>query len=294
MSEADEGKPSTTARPAEPVAESDPRIQALRWLVGVVDRLRAPDGCPWDRKQTEASMAPHLVEEAHELVEAIETAGPGEAEEEVGDLLMNVVLVCRIAMEAGRYDLASAAGKVAEKLVRRHPHVFGERAANSAEEALARWEAVKKSEREAAAKEDSSALAGIPRGLPALQRAGRVCDKAIAAGFRWQDASAALDKLREEIGELEAALPARALAEGTIPELGDPERERVAHELGDVFLAAAHLARYLGLEPEHLAREAIRRFESRYRSMERALGGNLDGRTLDDLLAAWQRAKLDA
>jgi tetrapyrrole methylase family protein/MazG family protein len=290
MSEGNEEEAIAAPRPAEPVAESDPRIQALRWLVGVVDRLRAPDGCPWDRKQTEASMAPNLVEEAHELVEAIETAGAAESEEEVGDVLMNVVLVCKIAMESDRYDLASAAQKVAEKLVRRHPHVFGTRGAASAEEALARWEAVKKSERGASAKDDS-ALAGIPRGLPALQRAGRVCDKAIAAGFRWQDAGGALAKLREEIMELEAVLPSEALARREILELDATRREAVAHELGDVLLAAAHLARYVGLEPEQLAREAVRRFEARFRVMERELGGSLTGRALDELLAAWGRAK---
>ncbi len=283
-------EPVSSARPAEPVPESDARIQALRWLVGVVDRLRAPDGCPWDRKQTEASMAPHLVEEAHELVEAIETAGAREAEEEVGDVLMNVVLVCRIAMDAGRYDLAGAANTVAEKLVRRHPHVFGERGASSAEEALSRWEAVKKSEREAQSKDDS-ALAGIPRGLPALQRAGRTCDKAIAAGFRWQDAAGAFAKLREELGELEAVLPQEALTARGSPDLDADSRAHIAHELGDILLAGAHLARYLGLEPEHLARDAVRRFETRFRAMESALGGNLAGRSLDELLESWRQAK---
>jgi len=277
-------------RPPEPVPASDPRIQALRWLVGIVDRLREPDGCPWDREQSEESMAPHVVEEAHELLEAIEAGGPAEACEEAGDVLMNVVLICRIAMEAGRYDLARSARSIADKLVRRHPHVFGDVEVDSAGEVLVNWEAIKKAER-AAKESDDSALAGVPGGMPALQRAGRICDKAVAAGFRWQSVAGALAKVTEELAELRDALPAEALAAKYAPELAGRSRERVAHELGDVLLASAYLGRYLGLDPERLCRDAVRRFEERYRTMEAALGGAVGERPLEQLLAAWQRAK---
>ena len=188
-----------------PASPSDPRVQALARLVGIVDRLRAADGCPWDRKQTVASMAPHLVEEAHEALEAVETGDDLATAEECGDLLMAITLLVRIAEESGRFDLAAVGQTVCDKLVRRHPHVFGDVLAASAEEVLVNWEAIKKREREGKSV-DASALAGVPAALPALQRAQRVCGKAVSAGFRWTDSAGALAKLDEEMSELHAAL----------------------------------------------------------------------------------------
>jgi len=232
-------------------------------------------------------MAPHLIEEAYELLEAVECGADQDIIEEAGDVLMVVAMVCRIAEEAGRFDLGDASRAIAEKLVRRHPHVFGEEQITEAEEVVGRWEAIKKSEREGK-EEDSSALAGVPKSLPALQRAMRTCEKAAAAGFAWEDARGALAKLREEIGELEAEL------EG-VTEKADLEAEqeaRVVAELGDVLLAGAHLGRYLGIDPERACREAVRRFEGRFRRMEASLGeGGVTGRLLGELLDAWEQAK---
>lgn len=269
--------------PPEPVGE--PRTDALRTLLAVVDRLRDPDGgCPWDLEQTVTSMAPSLIEEAHEFVEAVEAGDEPGTIEEAGDVLMNVVLICRIAQDEGRFDLADAARAIADKLVRRHPHVFGDATAADAPEVLENWERIKRSERREK-REDASALAGVPTGMPALQRAHRLSQKAVAAGFRWDDAQGALRKLREETDEVTVAFEEARSG-------GAQARARLADELGDVMVAAAFLAQYVDLEPEGLAREALRRFERRFRAMELEFGGALEGRPLAELLAAWERAKL--
>jgi MazG family protein len=282
-----------TAPTSDPkAAAADPRAVAFARLLAIVDRLREPDGCPWDRKQTVQSMAPHLVEEAHEALEAVETGSDAQIAEEAGDILMVVALVCRIGEESGRFDLARAADAVGDKLVRRHPHVFGDVQADSAEEVLVNWEAIKKAEREGK-KEDASALAGVPVALPALQRAQRVCGKAMSAGFRWEGVEGAVAKLREEQGELEEALEASGLGRGAKHDVSPALRARVEHELGDVMLAAADLAQYLEMDAERVAREAVRRFEQRFRSMESAIGRPMKECTLDEMLAAWKRAKGD-
>ena len=270
---------------SEPREET--RAEAFDQMLEIVDRLRAPDGCPWDRKQTVETMAPHLIEEAYELLEAVECGADHDMIEEAGDVLMVVAMICRIAEEAGRFDLGDASRAIAEKLVRRHPHVFGEEKITEADEVVGRWEAIKKTEREGK-EEDSSALAGVPKSLPALQRARRTCEKAATAGFAWEDAKGALAKLKEEIGELEAEL------EGVSGEadLGGEREARVIAELGDVLLAGAHLGRYLGIDPERACREAVRRFEGRFRKMEASLGeGGVTGRPLAELLDAWEQAK---
>jgi len=269
---------------------TDPRVAAFERLLATVDRLRAPDGCPWDRAQSEASMAPHLVEEAHELIESLEAGDADATAKELGDCLINVLLIARIAQDGGRYDLARAATLAADKLVHRHPHVFGDGDAQTSEEVLATWEAIKRTERERAG-EDASALAGVPKGLAALQRAARVCQRAVASGFHWSNAHGAFGKVEEELAELREVLPIHKLEQGTRPELTATERAAIEHELGDLLLATAFLGGYLGLDPEALARRAVGRFESRFRHMEQGLGGSLTGRSLDEMMAAWSRAK---
>jgi MazG family protein len=281
-------------RPLEvPAPIGEPRTDALRKLIAIVDRLRAPDGCPWDREQTLASTAPHLVEEAHELLEAIENGDDPHTVEEAGDLLMGIVLLARIAQDAGRFDLARVGEAVCEKLVRRHPHVFGDVAVSTAGEALSNWEAIKRAERAAKAA-DTSALAGVPVALPALQRAQRMGSKAIHAGFRWSDVSGALAKVREEVGELAEEVERADVLGAREVKLSDAQRERIEHELGDVFIAAAFLGNYLGIDPERATRGALRRFDSRFRSMERDLARPLGQCTLDEMMAAWKRAKEQA
>jgi ATP diphosphatase len=279
-------------RPLEPVPPTpDPRTDQLLRLIRIVERLRAPDGCPWDREQTLRSLAPTLIEEAHELVEAIEQGNPRAECEEAGDVLLVVALLAQVAAEDGRFDLEAAARAVGDKLIRRHPHVFGEVAVDGTENVIANWEAIKRAERAARKGEDTSALAGVPAALGAVQRAQRLGAKAMAVDFRWADARGALAKVREEVAELEQAFEAAGAAETGAPPPVGPAREHLVAELGDVLLACAQLANYLECDAEAAAREATRRFEARFRAMEAELGGELRGRTLDDLMAAWGRAK---
>ncbi len=263
---------------------NDARASAVSELLAVVDSLRNPDGgCPWDLEQTPESIAPNLIEEAFELVEAVEQGDAEATLEEAGDLLGTLVLFCRIAEQAGRLDLGSAAKAMAEKLVRRHPHVFGEVQVDGSGEVLFNWEAIKREERAAKKRDDLSALAGVPTALPALQRCQRVGAKAMAAGFRWESADDSIAKLDEEVAELREAFESEA-----------PDAERraaMAAELGDVLFAAAQLANYLDLDAEASAREAARRFERRYRHMEAGLGGTLKGRDLGTMIQGWNAAK---
>jgi MazG family protein len=281
---------SSSPRPPTPARADDPRVVAFARLLGVVDRLRDPDGCPWDQKQTLRSMAPFLLEEAHETIEAIEKGDDAHTVEEAGDVLLVVALICRIAEQENRFDLARASQAVADKLVRRHPHVFGDVNASSPDEALKSWETVKLSERTAAG-QDKSALAGVPLSLPALQRAGRLWSKAVSAGFRWESVAGAVGKLDEEQAELAAELAASGLGQDAEADATPEQRARVEHELGDVLLAAAFLAGWLGLEPESVLRGALRRFESRFRVVEENLPRPMRESPLAEIVAAWRRAK---
>ena len=270
-------------RPLEaPRATGDARLDAFATLLAIVDRLRAPDGCPWDREQTVASLAPSLVEEAHEAVEAIDRTEDRATTEELGDLLMVIALVSKVAEQERRFGITDVARAVSEKLVRRHPHVFGAVEVDSSAQALANWEKIKEGERREK-KEDASALAGVPVALPALQRAARVAAKAISAGFKWSDASGAQAKLHEEVRELDQALADAQRGAGSM--------RRVEEELGDVLLAAAYLGHYLGLDPERATRASLARFEQRFRAMEGVLGERLRAAPLAELITAWEAAK---
>lgn len=264
----------------------DARLEATKRLLEIVDRLRDPDGCPWDRKQTPESMAPHAVEEVHELREALETGDDRAAGEEAGDALMGIAMILRIGEETGRFDWAKACEEVSDKLIRRHPHVFSDAEAKTAGQVLETWEEIKKQER-ADRESDTSALAGVPKTLPALHRAKRMCEKSIAAGFAWKDARGALSKIREEVAELEEVFPVSAASE-----LTDEARERVEDELGDVLMATAFFGHYAGLDAERLCNRALARFEKRFRHMEGEIPGDLKKHSLDDLMSAWERAKV--
>jgi len=271
-----EDKPA--ARPLElPQPTGDARLDSLARLMAIIDRLRDPDGCPWDREQTLESIAPNIIEEAFELVEAIEAGDDASIAEEAGDILMIMVLLSRIASDGGRFDVSRVADGISEKLIRRHTHVFGDVVVDGAGGALDNWERVKRSERRSK-KGDQSALAGVPRALPAIQRAQRIGSKARSAGFRWEKPEDALAKVEEELGELKAAFDA-----------GD--KQGTARELGDLLFAGALFARYAGLDAERDLRASIRRFEERFRHMESELGGDIDGAPLATLLEAWDRAK---
>ena len=243
-------------------------------------RLRDPErGCPWDREQTWASIAPHTIEEAYELEDAICGGDAAQVQDELGDLLFQVVCQARIAEEAGAFAFDDIVASICDKLERRHPHVFGAARAESAAQVSTAWETQKARER--AARGGSGALAGVAVGLPGLTRAGKLGQRAARVGFDWPDSSGVLDKLREEIGELDAAIAAA-------------DRGQAGAELGDLLFTAAQLARHLGLDPETCLRSANRKFEERFGAVERVLAA--EGRSAVEVTPAelerlWERAK---
>ncbi len=255
---------------------------AVDRLVEIMARLRGPGGCPWDREQTFRSLRPYVLEEAFEVAEAIDRESPAALREELGDLLLQVVFLARLAEEAGLFDLEDVAEGISAKLVRRHPHVFGDRPVGSVGEVWKRWEEIKREEREERRQGDASRLDGIPRALPALVRARLLADKAARAGYDWPDAAAIVDKVREETDELAAALG----REGK----GGPVEE----ELGDLLFAVASLARRLGIDPEGALARANAKFEERFRAAERLAreaGKELEQMGTEELDALWRRVK---
>jgi MazG family protein len=247
----------------------------LTRLLAIVARLRAPDGCPWDREQTEQSMAPHLLEETYEALAAIRAADAAATREELGDVLMNVCMIAQIAAEQQRYDLEQVAATIADKLVRRHPHVFGDQVARDSAQVLRNWEAIKRREKGG---EPNGTLDGLPADLPALLRAHRIGEKAARVGFDWPDAAGPRDKLDEELAELDAALQRQ-------------DAGAIAEELGDVLFSVANLARKLGLNGELLLQAAADKFTARFRRVERAVGERLGTASLDELEQHWREAK---
>ena len=251
-------------------------------LLGIMDRLRDPGGCPWDREQTFQTLTGYLLEEAYEVVDAAGRTDPAKLREELGDLLLQIVFMARIARENEWFSIDDVCAKIAEKMIRRHPHVFGSTRVDGAEDVVRNWEDIKQEERHG--HPEASALDGIPAALPALLKAFRMTEKAAALGFDWQRSTDVIAKLKEEVGELETEL-----------KRGDDGRERVRSELGDVLFAMANLARHLGVEPETALQLSNRKFMSRFRAMEadaRADGASLRDLSLDDQESLWNRAKV--
>jgi nucleoside triphosphate diphosphatase len=249
-------------------------------LVDIMARLRGPGGCPWDREQTPATLRPYLVEETYEVLDAIDSGDAAALRDELGDLLLQIVFHAQLAAEAGRFTAADVARAIAAKLVRRHPHVFGDVQVRDADEVVRNWRRIKSEERREKG-EDHDTFAGVPRSLPALLRADQLGEKAAHVGLDWNDATAVLDKVHEEERELGIAIAS-----------GD--RAAVEHELGDVLLALASLGRHLGVSAELALRAANERFVARARRTEAAAGAR--GVTLaeldpDQIEELWQAAK---
>ena len=252
---------------------------ALGELLAIMARLRAPDGCPWDREQTFASVAPYTIEEAYEVAAAIETGDMVHLRDELGDLLLQVVFHAQIASEAGHFDFDAIAASISRKLVRRHPHIFsaGGAVPGSSGQQTKVWEDIKAEERRAGATAAVSQMDGVPQALPALMRAGKISRRAARVGFDFEFASQASEKVTEELAEVQAA-PA----------------DQVFEEVGDLLFAAANLARKLNVDPEEALRAANGKFERRFRGMEEL--ATRSGRILEQLdLAAqeqlWQQVK---
>jgi len=248
-------------------------------FVKIVAQLRNPKGgCPWDLEQTHTSLKPYLIEEAYEVVEAIEQH-PDKLAEELGDLLLQVVLHAQLASEEGRFDISKVLEVVSQKLIRRHPHVFGDLKVTGAAQVLKNWEQIKKDELPA----EQSILAGVPRGMPALQRAQRLGEKAARVGFDWHDAQGVRSKVFEELKEfLEAAAKE--------PTLGKDDG-KLKEEFGDLLFALVQWARKSGLDAEQLLHHANDKFCTRFKYMEKNAGRLLKELNSDELEALWSQAK---
>ena len=249
----------------------------LTRLKRIVHDLRSPGGCPWDQEQTHESLMPNLIEEAYEVLEAVQNGDVPHMCEEFGDLLLQVVLHAEIASESGGFDFDRVAHGISEKLIRRHPHVYGESGVADTEGVLAQWDEIKKAEKGGKV---VRTMEGVSRALPSLQRAVKLQKKAAKAGFDWPDAAGVVEKIREELGETE-----EALASG--------DAAATAEEIGDLLFTVANLARKLKLDPEVLLATANAKFAKRYGAMEERLEaeGKGAGATLDEMEAAWGRVK---
>jgi tetrapyrrole methylase family protein/MazG family protein len=282
-------------RSERPLAElDDAELAAADWLVPALDavdnlasphgmaaisaRLRAPDGCPWDRKQTHRSLRPYLLEEAYETVDAIENGSPADLAEELGDLLLQVILHAQFAAEEGTFDLTDVYRSIAAKIVRRHPHVFGTVDVDGVEQVLTNWETIKAGERAERGKAHEGAFGGVARALPALAGSREIQERASALGWDWDAIEGVWDKVREELDELAAAAT-------------DDDR---LHELGDTLFALVNLARWMKLDPEEALRAANHRWVGRYRGVEALAverGIDLDALTLAEKDVLWDEVK---
>ena len=258
--------------------------EAFRELARIMARLRDPDGgCPWDLEQDFSTIAPYTIEEAYEVADAIERGDMGELRDELGDLLFQVMFHSRMAEEAGAFALADVVAAINDKMIRRHPHVFGEKDVRSAHEQTVAWEVMKAAERarKAAPEAPASALDGVARALPALLRAEKLQKRAARTGFDWTETPPIFDKLEEEVAEVKAAIAG-----------GDPAE--IEDEIGDLLFVAANLARRLNVDPEQALRKANAKFERRFRAMEAAAaaeGVDFASLSLDAQEAYWQRVK---
>src|SRR5437762_1102761 len=247
-------------------------------LVPLMTKLRGPDGCPWDRKQTLPSLRPFIIEESYEVVDAIDRDDRLDLCEELGDFLLQAVFVAEVTRGEGSFDIGDSVTAIYEKLVRRHPHVFGDVEARDAEQVLVNWEKLKNEERKA---ENKSVLAGVPQSLPALLKASRLTEKAARVGFDWRRAEDVFAKIDEEIGELHEAI-------------GEKDQKKIHDEIGDLLFSIANIARKLDVNAEEALQSANRKFMRRFESMERAVrseGQNLDQLTLEQMDALWDEAK---
>ena len=285
---------SSPPPPGDLAPRANGAANAMAELVAVVDRLRDPiGGCPWDLEQTHRSLIPYVLEEAHEVADAIRQGDPEDLQDELGDLLLQVVLHARIANESGRFDFAAVARGISAKLVRRHPHVFGTAEARDSDAVRRSWEAIKAEERGSEPPNPSAQpssplsdrLAAKTRGLSALAGAMAISRQAAAAGFEWHDLDGVWAKVHEELEELKEAV-ALAWSEG-----GIAARAHAETELGDVLFTLVNVGRWCRLDPEEALAGTNRRFLDRFSRLEAALGGDLGGRSIEELETLWQQAK---
>jgi MazG family protein len=258
-------------------------------LIEIMARLRGPEGCPWDKQQDRDSLKPMLVEETYEVLEAIDNKDPDGLSEELGDLLLHIAFHAQIGKENGEFTIDTVIDGICEKLIRRHPHVFGTGTASSPEEVVKNWEAIKAQEKANKLKdrtpEQRSLLEGIPSKLPALHEAHRISSSAVRVGFDWPTIDGVFDKLTEETRELREAM--------TGPE--ESRQSRIEDEIGDIFFVVVNLARFLNIDSESALKRANRKFKTRFQYMEEQLaaaGKSIDGTSLEEMESLWQQAKV--
>ncbi len=265
-------------------ATSQPGQAAIAESIAIMARLRAPDGCPWDREQTFDSIKRHTLEETYEVFDAIERRAWPDLKDELGDLLLQVLFYSQMASEAGHFDIADVAANLNAKLIRRHPHIFGDTSATDADAVLRNWELIKREEKkqkQATYSSETSLLDDVPRAMPAILEASKLGSKAAKVGFDWPNTDGLFQKLDEEIAELKAEL-----------QPGKPTPEAIA-EMGDILFTATNLARHLKIDPEFALRETNAKFRRRFASMESAAGGHeaLEQRFAAELEELWVQSK---
>jgi len=243
-------------------------------LVALMTRLRGPGGCPWDRKQTLPDLKPYVIEEAYEVVDAIDRDDRAALLEEIGDFLLEAVFITEITREEGKFDVYDSITAIHDKLVRRHPHVFGDVEAKDAEQVLVNWEKLKQDERKA---ENKSLLSGVPQSLPALLKASRLTEKASRVGFDWRRTEDVFEKLDEEVDELRDAVAS-----------GDPSH--IHEEIGDLLFTIANIARKVNVNPEEALQSTNRKFMNRFQAMESRVE-KFDGLSLEEMDKLWDEAK---
>ncbi len=274
-------KPSQKRLPVlTEIMDFDRLSKAIVALVELVQRLRGPDGCPWDKKQTESNIKLYLCEEAYEVLAALDLSPPQEVCSALGDLLFQILFLAQLAIEKNQFDFVDVVEIITEKMIRRHPHVFGQKKVDSAEEVTFNWTQIKKAEKNAT-NDTSGLLESIPMDLPALLRAHRLSERASKVGFDWTDTAGIRDKVREEFDELDSAV-------------AGGEREEVAEELGDLLFSVVNLCRHKGFNAEHLLRMANIKFQKRFKEMEKRLeatGTQLEEASLEEMNGVWDKVK---
>lgn len=262
-------------------------------FVTTIARLRAPDGCPWDREQTHKTLARYLLEEAYEVLEAIHLDDPKKLQEELGDLLLQIVLNAQVAKDNGQFDIEDVARSINEKMVRRHPHVFGDSNAETADQVLSQWQDIKDAEKVQAAKsapngKKESVLSGIPRHMPALLQALKISEAAVAQGFEWEKEGDVWEKLYSEVEELKEAISNPELTE---PETSVKAKDEVALEFGDVLFCMVNVARWHALNPEECLLMTMEKFKTRFIKMEDMAPKPLKELTPKEWDDLWNEAK---
>jgi XTP/dITP diphosphohydrolase/ATP diphosphatase len=271
------------ATPAPEALKADaPKADPLAEAIAIMARLRGPGGCPWDREQTFDSIKRHTLEETYEVFDAIERRAWPDLKDELGDLLLQVLFYAQMASEAGYFTIHDVAENLNAKLIRRHPHIFGDVEATDANAVLRNWEQIKQTEKAASATKPTGLLDDVPRTMPAMLEAGKLGSRTAKVGFDWPDSTGLFDKLHEEIGELKAELAP--------PE---PRQSAVEAELGDLLFTAVNLARHLNVDPESALRATNAKFRRRFAAMESAAGSReaLAASTPAELDTLWNQAK---